>query len=291
MQTKHDILALLERADTHPKKRFGQNFLIDGNLMRRLVESAQIGGDDVVLEVGAGTGGLTDLLAEAAGAVVSCEVDRDLCAILRDRFGESDRVRLVEGDVLAKKSALAPAVTAAIRNARDQTGGDLLLVANLPYSIASPLLIDLVASELGIRRMCFTVQREVGERILAEPDQKTYGPLSVILQAVCTGRRIAKLPPEAFWPAPEVESIMLRLDVDPERVASVGDLSSLAQIVRDVFGQRRKALGGVLRRLYGNDVVESIVNRMGLDVQRRSETLSVAEWIQLARIIHEGRDA
>jgi 16S rRNA (adenine1518-N6/adenine1519-N6)-dimethyltransferase len=284
-------LALLDGAGTRPKKRFGQNFLIDGNLMRRLVEAAEIGPNDLVLEVGPGTGGLTDLLIEQAGAVVCCEVDRDLCGILRERFGESERVRLVEGDVLAKKSALSPEVVSAIRAAGDTTSGEFLLVANLPYSIASPLLIDLVASDLGIQRLCFTVQKEVGERILAEPGQKTFGPLSVILQAVCTGRRIAKLPPEAFWPAPEVESVMLRLDVDPERLASVGDLSGLAHVVRDVFGQRRKAMGGVLRRLYGDGVVDSLEREMGLDVQRRCETLSVADWVQLAQVIHEGRDA
>lgn len=286
VQTKREIQAVLGKLGIRPRKRFGQHFLIDGNLMRRLAAAAKLGADDTVLEVGPGTGGLTDLLIEQAGGVVVAEIDRTFCEHLQSRFASAANFTLVKGDVLARKSALAADVIEAVRDRkRRNPAGRLLLVANLPYSISSPLLIDLLLSDLGFDRLCFTVQHEVAERILADPGTKPYGALSVILQTRCQCERIASVPRQAFWPQPEIASTMLRLDVTNERIATPDALRELADVVRTLFTMRRKTLGHSIRAQFGENAAEQINQHARLDRTRRCESLSIKEWIELADML------
>ncbi len=272
---------MLKAAGIRPKRRFGQHFLIDGNLMRRLVDVADIRPADLVLEVGAGTGGLTDLLVERAGAVVAVEIDRRLSALLAERFASTASLILVRGDALDTKHRIATAVLEAVQSGRKHAPGSLLLAANLPYDIATPVLMNLVVSELNVRRMCFTVQREVGERMEAVPRTKAYGPLSIILQTLCRIERIARVPAEAFWPRPAVESSLYRLDAVEPSARDDRTLEALVRLVRAGFRHRRKTLRYNLAHEFGQEVCDRAAGVVDLSV--RAETIAPADWMELAR--------
>ncbi|MBI1825297.1 MAG: ribosomal RNA small subunit methyltransferase A [Planctomycetes bacterium] len=281
VQTKREIEALLDTVGQRPRKRFGQHFLIDGNMMRRLVEVAEIGSTDVVLEVGAGTGGLTDLLVRHAGLVIAVEIDRDLFAMLCNRFPDDDRLLLIEGDVLTSKHEINRKVSSALRNAANENGRAVKLVANLPYNVATPLLMNLLADYPMVRRMCFTVQAEVGERIASPPDCKAYGPLSILTQALCTIETVARLGPQCFWPRPAVDSVMMRMDVHESPFESAKELHSFMAFVRGVFEHRRKTLRSALGYVLEDVIRERICEEF--DCNRRPEQLDGAEWRALYR--------
>ena len=284
-QTKRTIQATLMAAGLSPSKRFGQNFLIDRNLMRRLIESAAIGADDVVLEIGAGTGSLTAQLAEKAGAVVTVEIDRGLVAVLeRDVLpAAGGKVELIARSILANKNRLEPAVLEAVARHHERLGGRAMLVANLPYDVASPVVIELAAGYPQISPLCFTVQKEVGQRMAAEPGDGSYGLMSVILQAVADVAVVTRVPPQAFWPAPKVESVMIRIDQSPVKRARVCEVDAFRKVVRTLFGHRRKTLRQNVRRSYAAIDVEALEAATGIDFGRRPETLSVDEWIVMMR--------
>ena len=283
VQTKREIERTLAAAGLHPRKRFGQHFLVDGNLMRRLVDSAELTPDDLVLEVGPGTGGLTDLLARRAGHVVSVEIDRNLVAILNERFQDAANVTLVEGDVLVSKHTIDPRVAEWIRDYPGLRGGCVKLVANLPYQTATPLVMNLLIDHPQVRRMCFTVQAEVAERITAEPGGKDYGPLSILCQCLCTIATIARIGPHCFWPAPAVDSVMLRLDVRDHALVERGELPAFAAFVRSAFDHRRKQLRTALKHVLGDK--HSPVWPAGFDATRRPEQLPIHEWLTLYRSV------
>lgn len=229
VQTQREIRALLDAGGLRPRKRFGQHFLIDGNLMRRLVRAAEPGPQDVVLEVGGGTGGLTDLLIGRVAHVVCVEVDTHLHALLADRFRDAIRnhqLTLLHGDVLDSKHRISSEVLKAVKTAWEQgpsrqtSGGMVKLVANLPYSVVTPLVMNLLVDEPVVRRLVFTVQAEVGERLTAQPGSKAYGPLSILAQGLCRIKIIARVSARSFWPRPAIDSLMLRMDVLPTRQTS-----------------------------------------------------------------------
>lgn len=278
-QTMTAIRGLLATAGGAPRKRYGQCFLIDRNLMMKLVDSAELKSTDCVLEVGAGTGSLTGLLAERCGRVVSVEVDACVAAIARDQLAGFDNVRLIETDALAHKSEIAPVVLSAIAAAQSEAKGHLKLVANLPYDIATPLVINLLLSSLPISRLCFTVQTEVADRFLAEPNTNDYGPVSILTQLVADGRRICRLPPRAFWPAPKVHSSMLRLEVRSRRPLSHGDLRAFSGFVHDFFKYRRKTLAHTARFLGLDGKLLPALSALNADPKLRPENLGPEQWL------------
>jgi 16S rRNA (adenine1518-N6/adenine1519-N6)-dimethyltransferase len=280
-QTKTEITALLDASGLAANKRLGQHFLIDGNLMHRLVDAAEIERDDVVLEVGPGTGSLTEMLLTRAGHVDAVEVDRGLHDLLTQRLRDASNLTLLHTDVLETKSRTTGAVTDAVRDACMSLNARALLVANLPYHIASPLLVDLVLTDLPFTSMCFTVQREVAMRIAAAPRSKDYGPLSIVLQVVGAVRRIAAVPRRAFWPVPAVESSLLRMDLAPDRRDRLDALRHLNRVVKACSLHRRKTLGHNLRRAFP-DAVDALKATGQWDLNRRPEDLSTEEWIAFA---------
>jgi 16S rRNA (adenine1518-N6/adenine1519-N6)-dimethyltransferase len=236
-QTKHQIEALLAEAGSNgPRHRFGQNFMIDQNLVRLVADAGQVRRDDLVIEVGPGTGTLTEELLERAGEVAVVEIDRDLAGMLRKRFVTRPNFKLIEGDALAGKHELNSDLLSLLASAR-RAGRSAKLVANLPYNIASPLVIGLLID--GVELLAFTVQKEVAERLRAGAGTDAYGPLSVVVQLMAKVEVLRTLPPQAFWPAPKVDSSLVRLTREDrlgERARAVG------QFVHSVFSFRRKTL-------------------------------------------------
>lgn len=281
VQTKREITALLDSAGLRPRKRLGQHFLIDGNLMRRLVAGAELRPDDFVLEVGGGTGGLTDLLVRRVRQLMCVEIDHQLVAVLEERFRDAAGVMVLAGDVLDSKHQLMTEVTAAIRSFHGDPGGGAKLVANLPYRVATPLVMNLLVDYPEVRRLCFTVQAEVGERITAVPDRKAYGPLSIVSQLLCEIQTLGAVPPTAFWPRPGVDSVMIRMDVGAPPFATQDEVRRFSRLVRATFEHRRKtlrsALGYVLDEVHRDRVSQRF------DSTRRPESFSVQEWLEIYR--------
>jgi len=278
VQTKREIASLLDAAGARPRKRFGQNFLIDGNLMRRLVDAAELTPTDLAIEVGAGTGGLTDLLVERAGSVVAVEIDRALHDLLARRFRDRANLTLISGDALANKHRISGALVRCIEGFEDRRGS-VRLVANLPYQIATPLVMNLLVDYPQVRRFVFTVQREVGERITASPGGRSYGPLSIVAQLLTSVSQIGRLPPEAFWPRPAIHSVMLRMDVAPMPFSDRDALRRFVKLVRQVFDHRRKTLRSALGYVRDDPAREAAC--ADIDATRRPEVLTTEEWLAL----------
>ena len=278
VQTKREIAEALASVGMRPRKMFGQNFLIDGNLMRRLVAAAALTEHDLAIEVGAGTGGLTDLLVASAGQVVSVEIDRDLQRIVAERFRGHDGFRLICGDVLERKHEIIGSLAEAIVTHDDRRGA-VKLVANLPYQIATPLVMNLLVDYPQVRAFVFTVQAEVGDRVTAEAGCKAYGPLAIIAQVLADVATVARLGPGAFWPRPTIRSVMLKLEVKPSPFADVDTLRRFAALVRGVFEHRRKTLRAAMR--LHNHAVACAALFEQVDATRRPESLTPSEWVAL----------
>lgn len=272
----------------------GQNFLIDLNLLDLLERSAGITAADVVLEVGTGTGALSERLSRAARHVVTCEVDSRLACLARDKLIDCDNVTLVEGDVLAGKHRFAPAVLTAVDAALAAApGGRLLLVANLPYCVATPVISNLLALPRPFDAAVVTVQREMGERMTAAAGSHSYNALSVWIGAQCRSELVRVLPPSVFWPRPKVDSAIVRLDLEPARRARIGDLARFHDFVRDIFCHRRKLLRGVLVRLAAQKtgdkdaakrIVESIYATLGFAADIRAEDIAPDVFVELDKL-------
>jgi 16S rRNA (adenine1518-N6/adenine1519-N6)-dimethyltransferase len=269
MQSLGDIRRLLDERGLRPSKALGQNFLIDQNLVRKLADSAGVGGGDLVLEVGPGTGVLTEELLGRGCEVIACELDAGLCDLLRDRLGGETRFALIEGDCLAGKRRLSAQVVEAVG------GRPFSLVANLPYGAATPLVLTLLVEHPMCGGLFVTIQREVAERLLAKPGTREYGSISVIARALARVERIATLPPSCFWPRPEVTSTMVAL----RRLAPplTDDPAGFAEFCARAFAKRRKQLGAVFGRSLGWP--------MGIEPRQRAESLTVEQFVALHRAV------
>lgn len=271
--------------------RRGQNFLVDLNLVDLVVRTAGIRADDVVLEVGTGTGVLTERLSAAAAHVVTCEIDPRLAQLARDRLVDRENVALVEGDALAGKHRFAPAVLEAVAAALAHApGGRFLLVANLPYCVATPVISNLLALPRPFDAAVVTVQREMAERMTAAAGSSAYNGLSVWIGAQCRGEIVRTLAPSVFWPRPKVESAIVRLDLEPARRAAIEDLDRFHDFVRDVFCHRRKLLRGVLARLAGGrdkeagrEAADAALAAAGLAADVRAEDIPPDTFVRLGR--------
>jgi 16S rRNA (adenine1518-N6/adenine1519-N6)-dimethyltransferase len=280
--TKHELVELLDGAGLRPRHRWGQNFLIDLNLMRLLVEAAEIQPDDVVLEVGCGTGSMTGLLAERAGAVVTVDIDEGLAQVAENELEQCENVTVLCCDVLANKSTIAPMVVEAISQARERLGGRVLLVANLPYQVAGPLMIDLLLQAVPVAGMFVTVQAEVADRMVSGPAVKAYGPLSIILQATGAVKRLRTLSPGAFWPRPRVTSAMVAWRRDGESCEAIDNMHRLKAVIDLLLGRRRKKISTCLAKSELGDELLGVIERLGIDPDARGETLSPLQFVALA---------
>jgi 16S rRNA (adenine1518-N6/adenine1519-N6)-dimethyltransferase len=302
--TQSEIRAILATAGLQPRRRLGQHFLIDSNLLHILVEEADLSARDVVLEVGAGVGNLTELLLDAAAWVVAVEIDPDLAAVARERLAGAANLDLLVADALADKHHVSPEVLAAARARLAEIGGRpfdgaqgrpervegrLKLVANLPYSAATPLVVELLLEEPTPALMLFTVQEEVARRLAAEPATRPYGPVSVVVQALAQVEVVRRLGPTVFWPRPEVWSAMVRIRPSPARRRRIADLVVFRRVVEGLFRHRRKRAPRSLALADpGGEPAEAWAARLeaaGLDPLARGETYSVDQIIRLANVV------
>ncbi|MBV9848969.1 MAG: 16S rRNA (adenine(1518)-N(6)/adenine(1519)-N(6))-dimethyltransferase RsmA [Armatimonadetes bacterium] len=275
------VTALLKKHHLRPRRRFGQNFLVDANTLAKIVQAGDVGPGDRVLEIGAGLGTLTRALAEAVGEtgrVVSLEIDRGLLPALEETVGALPQVAVVPGDALALDW---PAfLTAQFGDA------PLKAVANIPYNITSPLLTALLAQRGRLSRIVLLVQKEVAQRLAAAPGTPDYGALTVFVQFHAAVETVGIVPGRVFLPAPDVDSAIVRLVPHATPPVSVADEAQLFAIVRAAFGQRRKSL---LNALSGDPALgwtreraAAALEKAGIDPQRRGESLSLAEFGKLA---------
>ncbi len=270
MQTLTEIKSLLAERGLAPRKKYGQNFLHDHNLIRKLVDAAGIRNGDLVLEVGPGTGTLTEELLERGAEVICCEIDPGFATLLRDRLGV--KITLIEGDIMDKGRTLSPAVITAL------AGRPFTLIANLPYQIASPLIAALLINHSGCLGQFITIQKEVADRLTAKPSTKQYGPLGIIVQALATVSRIATLPPTCFWPPPDVTSAMISIHPRLDSPVTIPGAEGLARFITNLFTKRRKQLGTSL----GRD--QNQIWPEGVTPEQRPETLTVDQLIALYQI-------
>jgi 16S rRNA (adenine1518-N6/adenine1519-N6)-dimethyltransferase len=276
-QTLSEIRRLLAEADLAPQHRYGQHFLIDLNLMRKLVAAADVQASDTILEIGPGTGSLTEILLASGARVVGVEIDHGLQAILRRRLAGQARFTLVQGDALGGKHRVNPLVLSILAAQPPPPGGAYKLVANLPYQIATPLLMDLLLVAPRFERLTCTIQREVGERLAADPRSEAYGTASVVTQSLADLSLLAIIPPAAFWPRPAVESVMLTLRPRPPAQVAIADVPGFVAFVQRGFQQRRKMLRRLLR---GWDQLAALraFQQAGVNPDARPEELSPAGW-------------
>jgi 16S rRNA (adenine1518-N6/adenine1519-N6)-dimethyltransferase len=287
-QTIADVQQLLARQGLEPNRRFGQNFLIDGNLMRMVVDAAELDPtQDVVLEVGPGTGSLTCLLAERAARVIAVEADTNLVPILDDVFAGAPRnVELIVADALAGKHQIAADVMVAVRRALETVGaGRFKLVANLPYVIATPLVINLLIGSPTPALLVFTVQRELADRLAAAHDTADYGPLSILAQALGAVECLHDLSPNVFWPKPQVHSTLVRIRPDPARYQAVGDVLLLQRLAGGLFAHRRKTCHKSLELAFDEPALRGrwgdLLASCGIDPAVRGETLALGQVLTL----------
>jgi len=285
MQTKHQIRDLLSSAGIKPNKRLGQHFLIDLNLMRLLVDSANIQKDDIVLEVGCGTGSMTGALAEKAGRVIAVELDRNLSEIAEKQLANVENLQIINVDILESKHRLNHAVVAALALAQEQCRGRILLVANLPYDVASSLMMNLVIGPNIADGMYVTVQKEVAERMTAAPASSNYGILSIFLGATGDVKMIRTLKPAVFWPKPQVDSAMVSYVRNQAKSNIITNMELFSEIVHLFMGHRRKTLLSCSKlapgKLKKNADWSEIFEQCSINPKQRPETLSPEDYIAI----------
>ncbi len=271
-------------------KRHGQNFLIDLNLQRLIVERAGLGPCDVVLEVGTGTGSLTALMAPHVAAVVTVEIDPQLYQIASEELYTLSNVVMLEQDALRNKSTLDPGLVAAVQ--QQLAAGEnrqLKLVANLPYSVATPVIANLLASTIVPRQMTVTVQKELADRITAQAGTKDYGALGVWVQSQCRVELVRTLPPGVFWPRPKVTSAIIHVDVDDSLRGRIADLEFFHDFVRSLFIHRRKFLRSVLLAAWkgrlDKTTVDAILEERQVSPQCRAEQLDLEAILTLSEAV------
>jgi len=292
-QTRTHLTKLFAQHGFFPRGDLGQNFLIDLNIVQYVADQAFIGPDDVVLEVGTGTGGLTTFLAREAADVVTVEYDQNVFGLAQQMLDGLPNVTLINADALKSKNQLNPDVLAVVEEKlRVDPDRKLKLVANLPYDVATPVISNLVASELPWVAMVVTIQLELAQRMAAQPKAgSNFGALSIWLQSQCQIKLLKKLGPQVFWPRPDVDSAILSIRPDRDRRALITDRAFFHDLVRGIFTQRRKhlrvVLASFLKGRLDRETIDGVLLELGLKPDVRAESLEVETFVSLSNRLHD----
>src|SRR4051794_6787416 len=275
-----DPRRLLAKHDLDAKKSWGQNFLVDRGVLERIVRAAALGADDVVLEIGAGTGALTGALAAASPSprrIIAVERDPDMLRVLAAELASVPAVELRAGD--AAELDFAAECAAA--------GRPLVVLGNLPYQIGSVILLSLARAGAAVARAVVMVQKEFAQRVVAPAGSKIYGRLSVMIQQRMSARILFHVGSGSFYPRPKVTSSVMRLDSLPTPLAPVADERRFERVVKEAFGTRRKMLRRALEPAFGAEVIARAFERTGIAGTRRAEELTVVDFARLSDAIGE----
>lgn len=278
-----ETIQVLQKHDFHFRKKFGQNFLIDSHVLEKIVDAAQVGPDDFVLEIGPGIGTMTQYLCENARQVLAVEIDDNLIPILKETLREYDNVTVIHGDILKQDIA-------AIANEYNH-GEPIKVVANLPYYITTPIIMGLFESHLPLANVTVMVQKEVADRMQAAPGTKEYGALSLAVQYYAKPYLAANVPPNCFMPRPNVGSAVIRLDCLARNPIEVKDEKLMFRLIRASFNQRRKTLQNGLvnssELAFSKEQVAKAIEKIGQPATIRGEKLSLQDFAQLADALLE----
>lgn len=300
--TKSMLKLLFEERGIRIRKQWGQNFLIDQNLLQFIAKTAELSRNDVVLEIGAGTGSLTRLIAEKAGHVFAVELDRKLFEILTETLKDFDNVTLTNRDILKSKHHIQPEIVEAISDyvhTAASSTGDLCIkvISNLPYYISTPVIIDLLQEVLPIKTMVLTLQRDTTNRMVAHPGAMNYGVLSIMTKLFADVKVLKKLPPDVFWPVPLVDSAIVKMTVNRHRYADrIRDYPGFQNVVRSIYSSRRKTLSNSLLSLCASHGIKknetrqdlvAILERVGIRPESRGEELEIEALIELSNEISD----
>jgi 16S rRNA (adenine1518-N6/adenine1519-N6)-dimethyltransferase len=273
--TLSEMRGILDERGIQLTKSLGQNFLHDGNQLRRIVAAAELTPTDRVLEIGPGLGPLTELLLAKAGEVLAIEKDERLVAILRERFANQPKLTLAHADGLDRVRA----------EASDWQGWKL--VANLPYSVASPILVELASNAHPPERMVATLQLEVARRLMAKANGEDYGILSLLVQITYEPAGLFKIPPGCFFPPPDVDSACITLVRRERKLLPHAMRPTFVRLVKLAFSQRRKMMFKLLKQDWPADRLEAARVSLGLSLQIRAEAVSLEQFAALTRCVHE----
>ncbi len=276
-------LAVMKKHDFSVRKKYGQNFLIDDNILKKIISASGVTKDDFVVEIGPGIGTMTQYLCEAAREVAAVEIDDKLIPVLEDTLSSYDNVSVIHNDILKVDIA---------ELAREKNGGrPIRVVANLPYYITTPIIMGLLESRAPIDSITIMIQKEVADRMKSDPGKKTYGSLSLAVQYFSDIKIVAEVPPKCFLPAPSVGSTVVHLDVRETPAVEVKNEELLFKLVRASFNQRRKTLSNSLKNApalaYTREQVLEAIEKLGEKPTVRGEELSLEKFARLAGILDE----
>ena len=259
-------------------KSLGQNFLINENILDKIIESADISSDDVVLEIGTGIGTLTQRLCENAKKVIAVEIDKNLIPILNETLSDYDNITIINKDILKTD------INEELKNL--SVNQKIKVVANLPYYITTPIIMKVLEDKVNVDCMVLMLQKEVADRMNATPSTKDYGSLSIAVQYYCDTDIVCKVPKSSFIPEPNVDSLVLKLAVNEKRKVEINDEELFFKIVRGSFSKRRKTILNSLSNyedLGDKDKIQKLLEISEIDAKRRGETLSIYEFANLAK--------
>lgn len=273
-----NTIEVLQKYQFHFQKKFGQNFLIDTHVLEKIIRSAEITKEDMVLEIGPGIGTMTQYLAQAAGKVIAVEIDKNLIPILEDTLKGYENVSIVNEDVLkVDLAALAE---------KENGGKPIKVVANLPYYITTPIIMGLFENHVPLKSITVMVQKEVADRMQVGPGTKDYGALSLAVQYYAKPYIVANVPPNCFMPRPKVGSAVIRLERYEQTPVQVEDEKLMFRIIRASFNQRRKTLANGLKNSpemnYTKEQIEEAIESLAKGASVRGESLTLEEFATLA---------
>ena len=269
--------SIIKKYGIRANKRLGQNFLINESALNSIIEAGVVNKDDLIVEIGPGLGVLTAELCRNAGKVLAIELDRKFIDILKDVLADFDNYSIIHGDIM--DLSLSPLL-------KEHSMKDVKVIANLPYYITTPVIMKLLEEETGFSSLVVMVQKEVAQRITAKPGGKEYGALTVAVNFYANPSIVADVPASSFLPQPKVDSSVIKIDIRSEPPVKVADKKQFFKVVRASFSQRRKTLLNSLfnSSLFGIDkeTLKGILNSIGIDENRRPETLSIEEFANIA---------